>query len=88
MTARNLRRCTPELARLDPPPGHLSAAYRQASQACADIERGAKCYAAAAPVLNSAQAGKLLNACAADTNHGGDLIGLAVAESSSIPPGN
>ena len=88
VTAGKLRRCTPELAGLGRPPGALRAAHRQARQACADFERGAKCYTAAAPVLYSAQAGKLLNACAADTNHGSDLIGLAVAEGSMIAPGN
>jgi hypothetical protein len=88
VTAGKLRRCTPELAGLGPPPGPLRAAYRQARQACADFERGAKCYTAAAPVLSSAQAGRLLNACAADTNHGSDLIGLALAEGSIIAPGN
>ena len=88
VTAGKLRRCTPELAGLGRPPGALRAAYRQARQACADFERGAKCYTAAAPVLYSAQAGKLLNVCAADTNHGSDLIGLAVAEGSMIAPGN
>jgi hypothetical protein len=87
VTAAKLRRCTPELAGLGPPPGPLRTAYKGAKQACADFERGAKCYAAAAPVLNSAQAGKLLNSCAADTNHGSDLIGLAVAEGSSVAPG-
>jgi len=88
VTAGKLRRCTPELAGLGRPPGALRAAYRQARQACADFERGAKCYTAAAPVLYSAQAGKVLNVCAADTNHGSDLIGLAVAEGSMIAPGN
>jgi len=87
VTAGKLRRCTPELAGLGPPPSPLRVAYKGARQACADFERGAKCYAAAAPVLNSAQAGKL-NSCAADTNHGSDLIGLAVAEGSSAAPGN
>jgi hypothetical protein len=88
VTAGNLRRCTPELAGLGPPPGPLRAAYNEARQACADFERGAKCYTAAAPVLDSAEAGKLLNSCAADTNHGSDLIGLAVAEGSIPAPGN
>ncbi len=88
VTAGKLRRCTPELAGLGPPPGPLRAVYKDARQACADFERGAKCYTAAAPVLYSAQAGKLLNACAADTNHGSDLIGRAVAEGSFIAPGN
>jgi hypothetical protein len=88
VTAGKLRRCTPELTGLGPPPGPLRTAYRQARQACADFERGAKCYSAAAPVLNSAQAGKLLNGCAADTNHGSNLLGLALAEGSSIAPGN
>jgi hypothetical protein len=88
VTAGKLRRCTPELAGLGPPPGPLRTAYRQARQACADFERGAKCYTAAAPVLSSAQAGKLLNGCAADTNHGSNLLGLALAEGSSIAPGN
>ena len=88
VTAGKLRRCTPELAGLGPPPGPLRAAYKEARQACADFERGAKCYTAAAPALNSAQAGKLLNSCAADTNRGSDHIGLAVGEGSSIAPGN
>ena len=88
VTAGKLRRCSPELAGLGPPPGPLRAVYKDARQACADFERGAKCYIAAAPVLYSAQAGKLLNACAADTNHGSDLIGRAVAEGSFIAPGN
>jgi hypothetical protein len=88
VTAGKLRRCTPELAGLGAPPGPLGAAYKETRQACADFERGAKCYTAAAPDLNSAQAGKLLNSCAADTNHGSDLIGLSVAEGSSIAPGN
>ena len=86
--AGQLRRCTSELAGLGPPPGPLSEVYRQAKQACADFERGAKCYTTAAPVLYSAQANKLLNECAADTNHGSDLIGRAVAEGSIIAPGN
>jgi hypothetical protein len=88
VTAGKLRRCTPELAGLGPPPRPLRAAYRKARQACADFEQGAKCYTAAAPVLSSAQAGKLLNGCAADTNHGSDLLGLALAQGSSIAPGN
>ena len=85
--AGQLRRCTSELAGLGTPPAPFRAVYRQARRACADFERGAKCYTAAAPVLYSAQAGKLLNECAADTNHGSDLIGLAVAEGSTIAPG-
>jgi hypothetical protein len=89
LTAAKLRRCTAQLTALGRPPRPLRAVYRQARQACADFERGARCYtAAAASALNSAQAGKLLNSCAADTNNGSDLIGLAVAEGSSLSQQN
>jgi len=86
VTAGKLSRCSAELARLGPPPGPLIATYHQASQACADYERGAKCYKVAAPEVDSGQATNELNSCAADTNHGADLLGLAVAEGSfSLP---
>jgi hypothetical protein len=89
VTAANLSRCTPDLARLGPPPGPLRAVYRQAGHACASFEQAAKCYAAAARRdLHSARAGKLLTSCADDTNYASALLGAAVAEGSAISPGN
>ena len=87
VTAVNLSRCTPDLTRLGPPPSPLRAVYRQARHACASFEQGAKCYAAAAPDLHSAQAGKLLTSCADDTNYASALLGAAVADGSAIVPG-
>ncbi len=89
VTAGNLSRCTPDLARPGPPPSPLRAVYRQARHACASFEQAAKCYAAAARRdLHSAQAGKLLTSCADDVSYASALLGAAVAEGSAISPGN
>jgi hypothetical protein len=89
VTAANLSRCTPDLARLGPPPSPLRAVHRQARHACASFEQAAKCYTATARRdLHSPHAGKLLTSCADDTSYASALLGAAVAEGSAISPGN
>ncbi len=84
--ARQLHRCSPDLARLGPPVARLKPAYRLAAQACAEFEHAAGCFAGAArafdPYTPTTQFTKLLNCAAAGTNNGSALIGEAVAISS------
>ena len=80
--ARQLHRCSPELAGLGPPAGRLKRAFRLAAQACGEFEQAANCYAGAArafdPYSVTAHFTKLLNCGDAGANMGSVLIGEAV----------
>ena len=84
--AKQMRRCSPELARLGPPVARLEPAFRLAAQACGQFEQAANCLAGAArafdPSSPTAQFNKLLNCGIAGENEGSLLIGEAVATGS------
>lgn len=81
--ARQLRRCSPELAGLGPPVARLEPASRLAAQACGEFGQAASCYAAAARAFDpydvTAQFDNQLNCGDADATSGSELIGEAVA---------
>ena len=93
--ARQLRRCSAELAALGPPTAQLRPVYRLAARACGDFEHGAACFAAAAKGYDAATVSpeakkfnRLLDCGDAGFNNGSNLISTAVATGSFIqPPG-
>lgn len=90
-TARQLNRCSSELAALGPPSAPLRPVYQMARQACADYQRGAACYAAAASAFAAvdpaastpdAKLSRLLDCGDGGANKGAYLIANAVANGS------
>jgi hypothetical protein len=85
--ARQLRRCSPELAGLGPPVARLEPASRLAAQACGEFGQAASCYAGAATTFDpsdvTAQFDNQLNCGDTDATSGSELIGEAVAIGSS-----
>ena len=81
--ARQLSRCSPELADLGPPAARLEPAYRLAARACGKFGQAASCYAAASRAFNpndvSTQYADQLNCGNADTNSAIELIDDAAA---------
>jgi uncharacterized RDD family membrane protein YckC len=95
-SAAKLRRCTPELAALGPPPARLlRPTYRLAKRACAAFDQAAGYATAAARAYTttspSSRAGrklsKLLNQTDAAVNHGTGLIDNAYYGAPVLPPG-
>jgi len=86
--ARKLSRCPAELAGLGPPSAGLRSEYRQARQACAGFEQGARCDLAAARILNpngtgpQARLTRLFRCSDAGINRGSELISVAALDAS------
>jgi hypothetical protein len=82
--ATQLRRCSPDLARLGPPTASLLSVYQIAAQACGQLQRAANYYIAAAraydPYSPTPQFTKLLNSGDNSAAMGSLLIGEAVAD--------
>ena len=89
ITAVRRHRCSAELAGLGPPSAGLRSEYRQARQACAGFEQGARCDMAAARILNPVAAKpqpkvtRLFRCSDAGINRGSKLIAVAVSDASS-----
>jgi uncharacterized RDD family membrane protein YckC len=93
VAATALRRCSPQLAGLGPPPRPLRPAYRLARQACASFRPAARCFATAARVMaahggNASRLPALFACIQASSNGGTTLIASAVAAGSGIQTGN
>jgi hypothetical protein len=91
--ARELSRCSSELARLGPPTGQLQSVDRLARRSCTDFKRAAVCAAAAArahnkPGMRSARPNsafvRLTNCEMAGLNKGYLLLSTAIADTEFI----
>jgi Domain of unknown function (DUF4389) len=90
-TARQLSRCSPELAALGPPTAQLRQVHRLAARACQSYKRGTRCYVAAAGLIgpdgsagDPRKVNKLLRCGDARVNRASDLLGKAVLEGSFV----
>jgi hypothetical protein len=82
--AKQLRRCTPGLARLGPPTAQLRPVYQQARRGCAGYDQAVRCYTAAASAFAESGPGlvkftRLLGCGDAGANKGSRLLADAAA---------